>query len=58
MAGKEIRQNDSLSPLLFNVVMDKVIITTKSMKGYKMANTNVNIIGNADDTVTCSCDRR
>lgn len=44
-----IRQGDSLSPLLFNIVMDEIIEKVKTEKGYRMKNKALNIVCYADD---------
>lgn len=46
-----IRQGDSLSPLLFNIIMDEIIKNVKNRKGYKMGNKELKIICYADDAV-------
>lgn len=47
-----IRQGDSLSPLLFNTIMDQVIKTVKNTGlGYRMGMHKVNILCYADDAV-------
>lgn len=48
---KGIRQGDSLSPILFNVFMNKIIKEVKHMKGYKMGKSVFNIICYVDDIV-------
>lgn len=45
-----IRQ-DSLSPLLFNIVMDEVIMKIKEGRGYKMGDQEIKILCYADDAV-------
>jgi hypothetical protein len=45
-----IRQGDSLSPILFNTIMDQIISTTKETPaGYKIGNTKLHCICYADD---------
>lgn len=46
-----IRQGDSLSPLLFNIVMDEVIKSVRSERGYRMGNQQIGILCYADDAV-------
>lgn len=46
-----IRQGDSLSPLLFNVVMDEVIKKVKLSRGYRLGDKEVKILCYADDAV-------
>ena len=46
-----IRQGDSLSPLLFNIIMDEIIKAVRVLRGYKMGDRNVNILCYADDAV-------
>lgn len=46
-----IRQGDSLSPLLFNIVMDEVIMKVKEGRGYKLGDQEIKILCYADDTV-------
>ncbi|KAI4486268.1 hypothetical protein M0802_012412 [Mischocyttarus mexicanus] len=46
-----IRQCDSLSSFLFNLIMDKLIESVKPMNGYKMGNKDFNILCYADDVV-------
>lgn len=48
---KGIRQGDSLSPLLFNLIMDEIINSVKNLKGYKMGNNEIKIACYADDVV-------
>lgn len=47
-----IRQGDSLSPALFNIIMDQIVNDVKSTNiGYNMGNTKVQIICYADDVI-------
>lgn len=47
-----IRQGDSLSSILFNVIMDEIIKETKSAgRGYKLGDAEVKIVCYADDAV-------
>ena len=46
-----IRQGDSLSPLLFNIIMDELIIQVRKLKGYKMGDREIKILCYADDAV-------
>lgn len=49
--NKGIRQGDSLSPLLFNILMNDIILELKGLRGFKIGNKNVNVLCYADDTV-------
>ena len=49
--GGGIRQGDSLSPILFNLIMNKLIDSTKLLDGYRMGNNKINIICYADDAI-------
>lgn len=52
-----IRQGDSLSPVLFNVIMDQIISEVKTAgKGYRMGKKEFKIICYADDAVIISED--
>lgn len=46
-----IRQRDSLSLKLFNVIMDRIIDCVRDMDVYRMGNHNFNILCYEDDTV-------
>lgn len=46
-----IRQGDSLSPLLFNIILDEIIKQVKTKRGYRMGNREIQILCYADDTV-------
>lgn len=49
MIGEGIRQGDSISPLLFNLIMDRIIKDVAPKAGYQMGRHSVNIICYADD---------
>lgn len=47
-----IRQGDSLSPILFNLILDQIVNKVKTIgKGYKMGQKEIKILCYADDTV-------
>lgn len=46
-----IRQGDSLSPTLFNMIMDQIIYEVKKREGYRMGPHKINIVCYADDAV-------
>ena len=45
-----VRQRDSLSPMRFNLIMDKIIANLPKELGYRMGNDPIHIICYADDT--------
>jgi hypothetical protein len=49
-----IRQGDSLSPLLFNIIMDELIKSVSNNKGFKMGDSEIKIICYAEDAVLLS----
>ena len=47
-----IRQGDSLSPTLFNIIIDEIIMEVKKVKqGYRMGDKEIVAICYADDVV-------
>lgn len=46
-----IRQGDSLSPALFNIIMDKLIESMDNFRGYKIGNSQIRAVCFADDAV-------
>lgn len=46
-----IRQGDSLSPFIFNLIMDQIIENLPKTAGYKMGNTFFHVVCYADDAV-------
>lgn len=46
-----IRQGDSLSPTLFNMIMDEIIHEVKKQEGYRMGAHKITIICYADDAI-------
>ena len=44
-----VRQGDYLSPLLFSIVMDKIVSYVKHLLGYRIRNEEINIVFYADD---------
>lgn len=52
-----IRQGDSLSPALFDVIMDEIIKEVRAVgKGYRIGNKEIKIICYADDAMIISED--
>ena len=52
-----IRQGDSLSPILFNLIMEEIISEVKTIgKGYRLGDKEIKIICYADDAVLISED--
>lgn len=52
-----IRQGDSLSPILFNIIMDEIIHEVKQAgRGYRMGDKDIRIVCYADDAVIISED--
>lgn len=49
--NKGVRQGDSLSPLLFIMVMEEIIKETKTQKGYKMGSKEIKMVCYADDVI-------
>lgn len=39
--NSSIKQGDSPSPILFNVIMDKIISRVKKLPGYRIENENI-----------------
>ena len=50
-AGNGIRQGDSLSLLLFNIIMDEIIKKVSKLRGYKVGEKKINLLCYADDAV-------
>jgi hypothetical protein len=48
---KEIRQGDSLSPLISNIIMNEIIKSIKGMRGYRTGESLINLVVYADDVV-------
>jgi len=44
-----LRQGDALSPILFNLILEKVIRATNCNNGIVLGNSNINILAYADD---------
>jgi len=44
-----LRQGDALSPILFNLILEKVIRATHCNNGIVLGNSNINILVYADD---------
>lgn len=49
--GNRIRQRDSLSPMLFNLIMDEVIKSVNEDRGYRKVSKENKIICYADDAI-------
>lgn len=52
--GRGVRQGDPLSPLLFNLVVDRALGFLSEDVGYRMGDSLVNALGYADDIVLLS----
>jgi hypothetical protein len=48
---KGIRQGDSLSPSIFNIIMNEIIKSIKGMRGYRMGESMINLVVYADNIV-------
>jgi hypothetical protein len=48
---KGIRQGNSLSPLIFNIIMNEIIKSIKGMRGYRMGESMINLVVYADNVV-------
>lgn len=51
IVNRGVRQGDSLSSFLFNLLMNKLIDAVRFKRGYRLGNSNINIICYADDAV-------
>lgn len=49
--GTGIRQGDSLSPLLFNIIMDEIVKKVKTKRGYPMGDNTISVVCYADDAI-------
>jgi len=49
MVRTGLRQEDALSPILFNLILEKVIRETNCNNGIVLGNSNINILAYADD---------
>lgn len=52
--GTGVRQGDSLSPLLFNFIMEEIIARVRRCKGYQMGGKELKVVCYADDAVLIS----
>lgn len=52
--GTGIRENDPLSPLSFNIIIDEMISSFKQMKDYKIRHTELKTLCYADDVLLIS----
>lgn len=53
-----VRQNDSLSPILFNIIVDELLIKYRRvLKGYLLENKDIKLIWYADDAMLVSEDK-
>jgi hypothetical protein len=48
---KGIRPGDSLSPLIFHIIINEIIKSIKRMRGYRMGESMINLVVYADDIV-------
>lgn len=55
--GRGVRQGDPLSPLLFNLVVDRALGVLSEDVGYRIGSRTINALGYADDIVLLSSTR-